>query len=303
MAGSIADGVEAVFGARIPYEGADPDLRLVLVLGGALPAALAGVLARRHRIAALVALVVLFAVPGRSRCGTGLAAGAAMAVLIVGYLAAERLTAAELPRAGILAGAAALLALAAAPALDTDRPWFDYEEFTQQTASSRTITFSWDHDYSGLPWSRDGREMLRVQSPRRAYWKVDTLDLFDGERWRENPRRGAPVVANETAGVSAANRRRWTFPIAVSVRNLRSPTLALAGAAGGVTMPGRDVIMTGRGVWSAGRDIRRGDSYRASVYVPEPNRSQLEAASGEYPVPIVEDLAFEAVGRGRGRAW
>ncbi len=300
LAGSVGDGLDAVFGARIPYEGADADVRLVLGLGGALLAGAAGVAARRHRITALLLLVALYGVPAIAY-ETGFLGGAAMALLVVLYLGLDRIPQRDLPRAAGLAGAAALLALAAAPALDGSRPWFDYEEFTQETASTRTTEFSWDHDYARLPWPRDGREMIRVQSPRRAYWKVDELDLFDGFRWAENPSRGAPPPpSTETFGVSAANRRRWSFPIAVSVRNLRSNTLPLAGATEGLDVPGGEASMTAPGVWSARRPVRRGDAYRATVYVPEPSRRQLENASGQYPVSILEDLSLHAsAGNGR----
>ncbi len=297
--GSVGDGLSGVFGARIPYAGADPDVRLVIVLGGTLLATFAGVVAPRRRLAGLVALVFLYAVPAVA-ASAGFASGAMMAVLVVLYLSFEGMRQRELKPAGIAVGAAVVLALLAAPALDTKQPWFDYEEFTQETAATRTTEFRWDHDYARLPWSRDGREMIRVQSPRRAYWKTDGLDLFDGFRWAENPTRGAPPdPAIETTGVGEANLKRWSFPIAVSIRNLRSPTLPLAGTTTGITTPGRTADTVSPGIYAFGRPTRRGDAYRATVYVPEPSRRQLEDAGGDYPVSILEDLSFQAAAGNR----
>jgi hypothetical protein len=51
------------------------------------------------------------------------------------------------------------------------------------------VRFSWDHDYGPIRWPRDGRELFRVKAPRASYWKAETLDSFDGERWRAGGRR------------------------------------------------------------------------------------------------------------------
>ncbi|MEA2125860.1 MAG: protein-glutamine gamma-glutamyltransferase [Solirubrobacteraceae bacterium] len=295
---SIASGISSVGGARIPYAGSDPDLQLVIPLGGIMLALVAGILSQ-HRVASLTALVTLYAVPAIALDLRGeFLRGAVLAVLVLLYLRLERVAQRELAAAAGLAAAAAVVALAAAPALDTRRPWFDYEEFAQKTATTRTVEFHWDHDYAALPWPRDGREMLRVKAPRPFYWRVDTLDLFDGFRWRENPTPGAPPDAiAQNVGVSQANLKRWTFPIAVSVRGLRSPTLALTGITESVTMPGRDAAIVAPGVWGVGRPIRRADSYSARVYVPEPSRAQLGGpAPVDYPQGILEDLPVRAIG-------
>ncbi len=83
----------------------------------------------------------------------------------------------------MLAVAVTILGLAAAPALDTDEPWFDYETWALSSASSKSTSFSWDHSYGPLDWPRDGRELLRVKAKRPAYWKATNLDDFDGRRW------------------------------------------------------------------------------------------------------------------------
>ncbi len=302
LAASIADGIASVGAARIPYIGSDPDLRLVIGLGGTVLATAAGVLAfRDRRVWALGALVTLYAVPAVALdLRAEFLRGAVLAVLVILFLRLERTAQRELAAAAGLAAAAAVAALAAAPALDVQRPWFDYERFAQDAASARATTFSWDHDYGALPWPRDGREMLRVESGRRAYWKVADLDFFDGNRWAEKRARGAAQpLGVQNLGVSDANLERWTFPISVSVRNLRSPTLALAGVPQAVAMPGRRPRPVATGIWSAGRVIHRADSYTARVYVPSPSRAELSGPAPEfYPGPVLENLTFDAVGDG-----
>ena len=85
-----------------------------------------------------------------------------------------------------------ILGLAAAPALDTDQPWFDYETWALSNASSKSTSFSWDHSYGPLDWPRDGRELLRVKAKRPAYWKATNLDDFDGAPLDPRPQLDQP---------------------------------------------------------------------------------------------------------------
>ncbi len=302
---ALGGGVGGLPGALIPYRGLDPDLRLVIPLGGTLLAVVAALLAfwprRARRLGfrgpALAVLVGLYAVPAVALVGDAeYLRGALLAVLVLAFLRLERLRLAELSSAGGFAAVAVVLGLVAAPALDPVRPWFDYEAFAQEAVGARSTRFSWDHDYGGLAWSRDGREVLRISSRQRAYWKADNLDLFDGARWVRNPvQAGLPPAARERAGVPLERRRAWTFPIRVTVRNLRSETLPIAGVAEAVTLPGREPSLVRPGVWSAGRAIHRGDAYRADVYVPQPSRRELATAGTAYVLDVLEDTAFDVI--------
>ena len=122
-----------------------------------------------------------------------------------------------------------ILGLAAAPALDTDEPWFDYETWALSNASSKSTASRWEHSYGPLDWPRDGREMLRVKARRRrAYWKAMNLDDFDGARWVRD-RGGGQHRRLRPAGRPCATA--GCSSIEVSVRNLRSQTFVTAGIA------------------------------------------------------------------------
>ena len=75
-----------------------------------------------------------------------------------------------------------VLSLPVAAALDGDRPWWDYRAW-DWFGGGKVITFDWNHEYGPLEWSRSGATMLNVKSDRPHYWKVETLDGFDGLRW------------------------------------------------------------------------------------------------------------------------
>ena len=55
----------------------------------------------------------------------------------------------------------------------------------------RAVTFDWTHSYGPLDWPRDGTTLLNIKSDRAHYWKVETLDGFDGFRWLRTPDSGA----------------------------------------------------------------------------------------------------------------
>ena len=165
----------------------------------------------------------------------------------------------------------AVLALMLAPALDGDEPWWDYETWALGAASARSTAFSWDHSYGPLDWPRDGRELLRVKSPRPAYWKAANLDVFDGIGWRQA---GSPEQDPQSTDGRAL--REGTMTIEVSIRNLASRSFVTAGFASEVDAPTIRETERGDGTWTAGRTLRRGDAYTASVYSPQTNGDQRE---------------------------
>ena len=81
----------------------------------------------------------------------------------------------------------------AAPVLNRDTPWFDYETWAQETSASKSTSFTWDHSYGALNWPRDGRELLRVRARQPAYWKAENLDDFDGDALAARGRRRLAV--------------------------------------------------------------------------------------------------------------
>jgi hypothetical protein len=291
LAAGIERGISALPGARVPYRGIDEWTRIVIPLGGTVLVALAALVAFWPRrgvtgfpFAALVLLVGLYAVPAVALDFEGeFLRGALLTLLVIAFLRLERLRLMEAGAAAALAAATAMAALIAAPALDGDTPWWDYETWALSTAASRSTTFSWDHEYGPLDWPRDGREMLRVKAKSAAYWKAMSLDIFDGEYWRQNDR-GSRTATTVDLPDDPAVQRRFTQEIEVSVRNLRSRTFITAGfAVTAPEMPNRAAIPTGPpGIWASSRTLRRGDSYKVEVYTPKPLERELRAAGSFY---------------------
>ena len=290
LAAGIGRGISSLPGARVPYRGLDEWTRIVLGAGGtvlAVAAALAAFWPRQRtlglRNVALVLLVTLYAVPAVALdLGAQMLSGAVLAVLVVAFLRLERLRIGDTGAAVMLALAVTILGMVAAPALDTDEPWFDYETWAMSNAASKTTAFSWEHSYGPLDWPRDGRELLRVKARRPAYWKALNLDRFDGRRWVRSS--GGENIDNcDLDGYSAVQRRRWLQDISVSVRNLRTETYVTAGIT--CLLDARvSWLPLGDGTYSAAtRALRRGDAYEALVYTPAPNERERRSAADTIP--------------------
>jgi transglutaminase-like putative cysteine protease len=283
----VGRGLEALPGVRVPYRGIDEWTRIVIGAGGTMLAAVAAALAfwpRRERVgfpaAALILLVTLYAVPAVVLdFGGEFLRGAVLALLMLAFLRLEKLRVRDARAAATLAGAVAILALAAAPALDGRQPWWDYERWALETAGTKTVTFSWDHDYSPLDWPRDGRELLRVKARIPSYWKAANLDLFDGRTWRQDPRERGEEPGTQLPD-SVLNLQRWRQQIQVTLRNLRSQTFVTAGIA--TAVQGQLGFPVGGGIFNAASELNRGDSYTADVYTPRPSERQLRDAGPTY---------------------
>ena len=277
-------GIEALPGVRVPYRGVDEWTRLAISSGGTLLAVLAALLAfwpRRDRTgfpaAALLALLTLYAVPiVILSFQIEFLGGAILALLMLAFLRLEKLRARDAGPAAAVAVAAAVGALIAAPALDGDDPWFDYESWAVETAAGKSVAFNWNHDYSPLDWPRDGRELLRIKAREPAYWKARDLVLFDGRSWRQDPRRRMESPVAQLPD-NPANVARWRQRIEVTVRNLRSDSFVTAGIA--TAVDGEAAFPIGGGVYRAPDGLDRGDSYSAEVYTPRPTERQLRAST------------------------
>jgi len=301
LAAEIGRGISTLPGARVPYRGLDESTRLVIALGGTVLAVAAALLAfwpRRRELGfrhvALVLLMTLYAVPAVALdLSSEFLSGALLALLVVAYLRLERLQITDAGMAGFLAVAVTILGLAAAPALDTDTPWFDYETWALSNASSKSASFSWDHSYGPLDWPRDGRELLRVKAKTPAYWKATNLDDFDGARWV----RDRSSTNQDGCDVSAYlndDTERYLQQIRVTVRNLRTQTFVTAGVACAVLSPRLSWLPLGDGTYaSMSRELRRGDAYGATVYTPNPNGRERRDAPREYPATLMRYASIE----------
>jgi len=286
LAGGISRGISDLPGVRVPYRGLDDWVRTVIPLGGAALVTLSAVLAfwpRRDRLgfplAALLLLIVLYVVPVVALDFTGeFMRGAVFTLLMVAFLRLEKLRRTDSVAAIAIALLATFVALVAAPVLNRDAPWFDYETWAAETSSSKSTTFSWEHSYTGLNWPRDGRELLRISARQPAYWKAENLDVFDGERWlRSQVNYGVPELPPNNRTV-----RRWTQKIKVSFRNLRSDQFITAGYTFGVAFPRLTTVPTLDGLVIPPRTLRRGDAYTAQVYTPRPSENQRRRSSVDY---------------------
>jgi transglutaminase-like putative cysteine protease len=287
----IGRGISALPGARVPYRGIDEWTRTVVILGGTMLAAVAALTAfwpRRRGLGlhhvSLVLLVTMYAVPAVALdLPREFLSGAVLSLLVVAYLRLERLRIGDAQAAGMLAVGVVILGLAVAPALDTGRPWFDYETWALSNASSRSTSFNWEHTYGPLDWPRDGRELLRVKAKHAAYWKAMNLDDFDGRRWVRD-RASANLDGCDVAGYYPENRAKWLQTIDVSVRNLRTPTFITAGVACNVDATRVSKIPLGDGTYlAATRTLHRGDAYRALVYTPAPTERERRTSADFTP--------------------
>ncbi|MEA2319232.1 MAG: protein-glutamine gamma-glutamyltransferase, partial [Solirubrobacteraceae bacterium] len=285
----VGRGLEALSGVTLPYGGVDPWPDITLRLGGALLVPLAAVLAswpraegRGFPFFALAALLVLVATPvtaiGAPR---SLVLGVAIAALTVCFLWLERLPLRPGVGVAVLAGIALAGALPLSAAADRDGPWFDYSSWAEGLGTPASVRFDWDHSYGPLSWKREGREMLRIRSPRPQYWKLENLEDFDGERWvmRDTPDQFGPG-ADADLDENWAENPQWAGEARVTVRGLRGDAIAGAGTTTAVDAGARHVLPTfSPGTWQADRELSAGDSYRVQFYAPRPNPLELAAAS------------------------
>jgi transglutaminase-like putative cysteine protease len=284
--GSVG-GAQSLGTVAMPYDGADPWPRAALELGGSLLLTTAALLtcwprqhARGYPFLALIALLVLVVSPVVSLGGTRpLLLGAAIAGLTVCFLWLERLPL----RPGI--GVAALLGVALAGALplaavaDRGEPWFDYKAFAEGLGPDDPVRFSWSQNYGPIDWPRDGNEVMRVTSDEPHYWKAANLSTFDGTSWivQEPDRRGADY--EDELREDWRNKPGWQDRIEVSIRRMRTRDVMAPGTIMEIENETRPLHPSGvPGRWTATSELRRGDSYTAEVYDPEPTAGEVRQA-------------------------
>jgi len=297
LVAGIAEALSAVPSITVPYRGTEQWTRDILVIGGGALIGLAAVLAfapRRdgrfgHPVAAAVALGTLYAAPAIQRhADSPFISGLAFALLLALFLWLERIERRNAVLAAAIVAAAAVAGLAAAPQLDASRALLDYEELAQSLSGTSTTQYSWNHSYGPLDWPRDGREVLRVRSPQRAYWKAVNLTSFDGLRWIEDGTR-----PGNSADVRRAADPGWVGTMTVTIRALRSKEFIAAGTTLRIQDSRRSPVLTAPGTLATGgRSLARGERYDAVVYVPRPSARQMGNAGTTYPDRLHGDYGF-----------
>jgi protein-glutamine gamma-glutamyltransferase len=284
-----------------PYTGADPWVRLTLMLGiplFAVPAMALAVWPRRRPdgggIAgglALVLLVALYAIPATERdAGAPVARGLLLLALIGAWLWLPRLRGSRVLPGLVALGVAALLALPVAAALEGREAWVDYTTWNLFSDRAGGRSFVWTHQYGPLDWPRTGDTMLEVKAPRQHYWKTETLDRFDGLRWVHSE---AGHGADPTSELPLVPNPRWQERMRFTIRGLKTDLLVGAGT---VYEVDGDNLLVG----SADGTIRvldgpltSGDSYTVEAYVPDPSARQMRAAPVAFRTQFLSYTYFD----------
>jgi hypothetical protein len=205
----IRGGMGGIEQARLPYDGADPWIRLTLVLGAPALVAVAGALAfwpARNRAwlraAALAVLLITYGVAATlDNPGAEAFWGIVLLALSVAWLWVPQLEPRRRGPAIALAVAAGVLALPLTARLNAEA-WWDYESWSWFGAK-RTVSFQWNHDYGPLDWPRDGTTLMTVETSTPLYWKASVLDRFDGYSWQR-------AAAGDSASIAELRARGAT---------------------------------------------------------------------------------------------
>ncbi len=293
IANGIGDGLSALPRANVPYTGLNDWVRVVNLLGaGVLLIDAAIVLAFTPRVlgdlrraGAALPLLALAIVPATlNRPALPYVQGLVLFALVAAFMWGERVRTGQVATACAIAVLAGIAGLVAAPALDRHTPWVNYEALAGTLSTAHVDMFDWNQSYGPLNWPRDGREILDVKAVRPEYWKAEDLDMFNGVAWTQGTVDTAPVVQ-----ATAANLRRWTQTIKVTILGLETTDVIAAGyATQPQHVPAQVLDGESAGTWAVGTSLGPGDSYTVSTYSPEPTAGQLATAGTDYP-PAIED--------------
>jgi protein-glutamine gamma-glutamyltransferase len=303
--GELVDGLDrglgGVEGVNWPYDGQDWWIRQTILLGAPFLLAIAATLAffptRRgaslFRAAGLVVLLILYGTSVTEHDpGEPLLRGLVLLVLVAAWLWLPRLGAREAAAGAAVVVALGVLSLPPAAALDGEDPWWDYRAWNW-FGGGTPITFNWNHEYGPLDWPRDGTTLLNIRSDRPHYWKVETLDGFDGFRWVRTQQAEIPDAAAELPAFFGFNQgptwnlreynERWDEEIEVTVRSLTSELIVGAGTT--YEVDGVRASYTADGTTRLlGDPLDEGDSYTVHAYAPDPSRGLMRRSTAEgYP--------------------
>ena len=283
----ISDGVSALPAVLLPYEQADEWVRIVITGGAAALLVAAGAVValgrptpRRRAWAALPLLVVGLTPSVLIRPGAPTLHGLLLLALLVGFVWGDRVPRDGLAAALGLAGAAALAAVALAPAVDPHRPWLNVQALASRLGPKAPAQFTFDQQYGPLSWPQAGRRVFDVRAARADYWKVEDLTAFDGLGFVAGT---APAVGTPPAPDAAA-QARFSQRITVTIRGLTTSNVIAAGDATPPSHLSRNVSPgLNPGTYVLSTPLRPGDSYTTTTYSPEPTAAQLARAGNVYP--------------------
>jgi transglutaminase-like putative cysteine protease len=289
----FGQGFVDFYDVPLPFEaGAQPRMHgtvLLAVFAFTLATALA-VSARRQRAASL-ALLIGAGWPATLLGGHDYQRGAAilagLLALLVGIRARPRMLG-YAPLAGL---AVVLVALAASssPALARHGfvNWQSWDFYTRP-AKPISVSYVWNSDYSGLHFPRKQTVVLKIKAPSRPqYWRAVTLNAVIGGRWFEDAtfqHKSRGDLGEPGLVPRSAERRSSWVEQRVQVEALRDTHLVAASVpvqvdAGELGLVSYDP--SGEVSFSPG--LKRGDSYTAWSYEPEPTPEELARSKPDYP--------------------
>ena len=298
----IGDGLGGLGSILVPYDGFDPHVTYVIVLGAAvllLDAAAVLAFAPRkisdaRRATAALPLIALVVVPATLvHPKTAYLQGLLLFVLLAFFVWGERLQLDEHRGALTLLAVAGVAGLIAAPLVDRDKPWFNYEHWSGVTGVAHLASFDWNQTYGPLRWPQNGDQVLSVKAKTGEYWKAQNLDEFNGTAWVQGapaqPAAGGATIAPQPGVTlpqpSAAALRRWSQSVTVTIQGMRTTDVIAAGESLKVSrIPGGERVVAGMGTLQAKRELGPGVTYKVLSYSPSPSDAQLQVASARsYP--------------------
>jgi hypothetical protein len=276
----IGHGLSALPGSLVPYIGHSAWVRVVNLLGAGvllLDAALVlaltpPALGDLRRAGAALPLVALVVVPSTlTQPGSVYLQGVLLFALLVALIWGERLANRPLGAVSLIAGLAALAAVAVAPTLNNHTPWLNYEALGGG-ALAHVEEFNWTQTYGPLDWPRSGHEVLDVEAQHPDYWKAENLDEFNGYQWT-----AAPLDDQNAPGPSPSALNRWSQTIKVTLRGISTDNVIAAGTTISYPTSLSETVIAGPspGTWSTIDNLGPGDSYEVQVYSPHPSAAEL----------------------------
>jgi protein-glutamine gamma-glutamyltransferase len=308
--GSLADGLSRGFAGldsfTWPYADNDHWVRLTIQL--AIPLLLVAAVGlafwplRRGRatvrVLAVVPLLAAYATGVTDlELGAWAARGAALLLLLVGYLWLPRLGGRQALTALAAVAGCGLVALPLAAGLNARAPWVDYRHWNWFAQHATGTTFAWDHKYGPISWSRTGTKLLAIRSAQPHYWKAETLDRFDGLRWMHSE--SAFQAGTAPQDIPEPIRQSWNEQITVTVRRLTTKVIIGAGTVYRVDSDRVTADEPDGTVRILDAPLKEGASYKVYAYVPDPTAAQMRAAPRAYPDRLAANTYFDLPAAGQ----
>lgn len=295
-ADGIGQGLSALPGILLPYDGINEWARTVMVLGAAIllldaamllafaPAAL-GDLRRAGAALPLLALVVVPSTLVHPKLAY--LQGLVLFALLAFFMWGERVAPDRRGAVIVACAATGALGMIIAPALNQPSAWVNYEALTSGFTPAHVERFDWTQRYGPLNWPRTGNTVLQVKASPAVwsgeYWKTENLDTFDGRGWVS----GVDSANAGLPGVSGSTIARFTQSLTVTINAMNTNDVIAAGfAQPPVHLSSAPTPGSSAGTWTSTNSLGPGDSYTVKVYVPHPPGRQLARAGRQYPAQV-----------------